>query len=135
MGGRADQRFELAVSLMPEDDDARQGMARAWMRMGKVEEAATELEGIAQRRPDDPSVWLALGSAWGKLGRNDEAVTAFDRAIELAPSMQSAHVQKIGALVLADRCKEAKQAHKKLKKQGPSDRAKRAVKNALKACG
>lgn len=126
--------FEAAVALAPDDDDARLGLARCWMRTGKEQEAATELSGIASRRPDDPAVWLAWGSVLGKLGDYDAAVEKLDQALTLAPTLQSAHVQKIGTLVLADRCKDAKKAKKKLDRLGPSDRAKRATKNALAPC-
>lgn len=129
--------FETAVRLRPEDDDARLGLARSWLRTGTpehVQQAATELEAIAGRRPDDPAVWLAWGSALGKLGQADAAVDKLDRAIELEPQLQSAHVQKIGSLVLAGRCAEAKQANTVLKRLRPSDRAKRAAKAALTPC-
>jgi hypothetical protein len=48
--------------------------------------------------------------------------------------MLTAHVQKLGTLVLAKRCKEAKQVKKDIDKLEPTDHAKRAVKAALAPC-
>ena len=126
--------FEAALAAKPEDDDARLGLARTYLRIGKESQAATELEAIAGRRPDDAGVWLLWGTALGKLGDLPGAVAKLDQALALQPDLQTAHVQKIGTLVLAGRCKEAKQAKKALDRVGPTDHAKRAVKNALAPC-
>lgn len=133
----AARHFEAALAVTPNDDDAKLGLARCWMRLDppKAAEAVELIADVAKRREDDPALWLAWGTALGKQGDNDGAVEKFDRAIALVPTMQSAHVQKIGALVLAQRCPEAKRAHKVLKKLGPGERAKRATKAALAPCG
>lgn len=130
----AAKHFEAALALKPDDDDTRLGLARTYLRIGKEKEAATELAALSTRRPEDAAVWLAWGSALGKQGDTDGALAKLDQAIALAPTMLTAHVQKLGTLVLAGRCKDAKQVEKQIKKLELTDHAKRAVANTMKPC-
>lgn len=126
--------FEAALAAKPDDDDTRLGLARTYLRIGKHAQAAVELEALASRRPNDAAVWLAWGSALGKQGDTDGALAKLDQAIALEPKLLTAHVQKLGTLVLAGRCKEAKQVQAQIKKLELTDHARRAVANAIKPC-
>jgi tetratricopeptide (TPR) repeat protein len=127
--------FEAALAVEPDDDDTRLGLARTYLRIpGKEKQAAAELEALAGRRPNDAAVWLAWGSALGKLGDTEGALAKLDKAIALEPKMLTAHVQKLGTLVLANRCKDAKAVEKQIKKLELTDHARRAVTNTMKPC-
>ena len=126
--------FEGAVAVAPSDVEARLGLARAWVRTGKVAEAAAIFAALSTEVPDAAQIWADWGAALAKLGEFDSAVEKLDEALTRDPKLVAAHVRKVAALAQGGQCKRAKKAHRQLAKVGASAKAQAAGKAALSVC-
>jgi len=126
--------FEGAVAVAPNDVEARLGLARAWVRTGKVAEAAAIFAALSAEVPDAAQIWADWGAALAKLGDFGPAVEKLDEALSRDPKLVAAHVRKVAALAQGGQCKRAKKAHRKLAQVGASAKAQAAGKAALSVC-
>jgi tetratricopeptide (TPR) repeat protein len=76
---------ENTVTLPLEELYALTAVARRWAEHGRVEDARTILEGLADLEPDRSFLHTTLGCLHMKLGRIDEALAAFEAALERDP--------------------------------------------------
>jgi tetratricopeptide (TPR) repeat protein len=126
--------FEASLRTRPGVPEVRLGLVRAWLRSDKAEAAAAEVEKLAAELPDSAPVQIEWATALAKLGKLPDAIARLDRAIELEPKSISAHVRRIGMLVEADRCKEAKAGRKTLVGMKADAAALAAADRALTGC-
>ena len=114
--GRADDArgwWALALQAHPDSDEARIGLARAWLRAGQPERALAVIVSIGQS--DSPAVLEVVGNARLLTGDAVGAVATLERLVHLgAPS---AHIQRLLA-----------QAYQET---GATDQALRALNKAL----
>jgi tetratricopeptide (TPR) repeat protein len=84
-------------------------LARQYMGSGQLEDALAEFTKVVQVAPGDAAAWSGKGEALTKLGHYGQAVGAFDQAIELDPSLATAHYNRAAALNMLDRPEAALQ--------------------------
>jgi tetratricopeptide (TPR) repeat protein len=73
--------LEHSLSTVPDDDDARLGLARILVGEGRVEEADAQLDLIAARMAGDPQYELVLGTAKLAQRRYEEALAPLERSL------------------------------------------------------
>lgn len=74
-----------AVSLRPDDGYIVDSLGWALYRLGRYEEAVTELERAVLLRPEDPVINDHLGDAYWRVGRKLEAGFQWRHALDLKP--------------------------------------------------
>jgi tetratricopeptide (TPR) repeat protein len=97
-GRNLDEGLEMikkAVELQPDDGFIVDSLGWAYYRLGRFEEAVTELERAVELRPQDPVLNDHLGDAYWKVGRQLEAQFQWSHAKELKP--EAAELVKIEA--------------------------------------
>ncbi|HEX6070871.1 MAG TPA: protein kinase [Longimicrobiaceae bacterium] len=85
--GGALEAFETALRAMPNDADAHAALADVYRRMGRWEEAVSELRRAMELDPRDPERARNLAATYRQMRRYPEAIQALDRAIQLAPDL------------------------------------------------
>ena len=79
------RRFHSRLRRNPEDHAIRSSLARAYVYLGRLDEAVSEYEKLLTTDHDPSSVHNDLGIALLVAGRSEEALTNFARAAELQP--------------------------------------------------
>lgn len=74
-----------AVELTPEDGYIVDSLGWAYYRMGRFDDAVTELERAIELKPEDPVVNDHLGDAYWRVGRQIEAHFQWNHARDLKP--------------------------------------------------
>jgi Flp pilus assembly protein TadD len=74
-----------AVALKPEDGFIVDSLGWVFYRLGRYNEAVTELERAIELRPQDPVINDHLGDAYWKVGRHHEARYQWQRALSFEP--------------------------------------------------
>ncbi|WP_246088582.1 tetratricopeptide repeat protein [Phreatobacter stygius] len=74
-----------AVELTPEDGYIVDSLGWAYYRMGRFDDAVTELERAIELKPEDPVVNDHLGDAYWRVGRQVEAYFQWNHARDLKP--------------------------------------------------
>jgi tetratricopeptide (TPR) repeat protein len=74
-----------ALELVPEDHEARLGLARCLLEMSDVQRAVDVLETGVSERAEHLDLWVLLGSTFLEKGMNDRALRALETAARLAP--------------------------------------------------
>jgi tetratricopeptide (TPR) repeat protein len=88
----AERFFRQALTLAPDNADARVRLGHTLDELGRHEEAAAELRTAIEADRDRERLYLAqlfLGRAEQALGRRDEARRRYEQAAGLYPSAQS----------------------------------------------
>ncbi|MCB1529109.1 MAG: tetratricopeptide repeat protein [Hyphomicrobiaceae bacterium] len=85
--------IKKAVSLKPDDGYIVDSLGWAYYRLGRYDDAVTQLERAVELRPDDPVLNDHLGDALWRVGREREARFQWDQALSLEP--EPAEVVKI----------------------------------------
>ncbi len=85
-GVRVTQLFARAVSLAPDDAQARMHLAAALHEREDFDGARIHLRAACALRPDDAAWWESLGIAEQAAGNLDAALDAYRRAVELDPT-------------------------------------------------
>jgi putative PEP-CTERM system TPR-repeat lipoprotein len=81
--GKAIDYFERAVSLEPSHLPALAGLARAFGRAGRLDDAAGQYESILGIEPDNMSVMLALAEIYAATDELDQAIAVLERATDV----------------------------------------------------
>lgn len=84
------QAYTKAVDADPTNEIAVQGLASAYARAGRPEEAIGVYEEILQRTPDDAVILYNLGTLLSDLGQRERAMTTLERTVEVAPTFDDA---------------------------------------------
>jgi serine/threonine-protein kinase len=102
--------FERALALDPFNDEALQGMARAYERLGRPREAERAYLDAIERQGGDWGHHSHLGAFYWRRGRYEDAEREFRRALELAPHNTRALNNLAALLAVTDREDEAMEA-------------------------
>lgn len=100
----------LALNPSPRAGRGERGeveSAIALLRLGRVEEAVSRLEALAQARPEDFYIRGQLGTAYLMQRRPRDAVRAFDDAIAFQPRYAAGHLGRGQALAQLGAMEEA----------------------------
>jgi GT2 family glycosyltransferase/tetratricopeptide (TPR) repeat protein/2-polyprenyl-3-methyl-5-hydroxy-6-metoxy-1,4-benzoquinol methylase len=81
----ARKSFQEAVTLSPQDPEARQAQCRFLFEHGDPGEAAEALRELVRLEPGDPAALHNLGTACRRLGRHAEAADAYRQSLRLRP--------------------------------------------------
>ena len=104
------EQFERALELDPLNAEARSGLARVYLAMGREAEAEALYRKAVQMRPDDWRGHSALGVFYHRVGRLEEAAAAFEQASRLTPDNPLNYRNLGGVLISAKRYDEARAA-------------------------
>jgi tetratricopeptide (TPR) repeat protein len=89
------EMIRKAVRLKPDDGYFVDSLGWAYYRLGRFDEAVTELERAVELKPDDPVINDHLGDAYWQAGRRLEARFQWSQALTLKPEPEE--VPKIEA--------------------------------------
>jgi len=87
----AEKSFEKALSIDPENADARTGLARVYLGVRKNIEAAEEALTAVGLRYHNPEAHCILGTALHRIDKIDEALQALNIAVSQNPYFPEAH--------------------------------------------
>lgn len=79
------EMIRQAVNLKPDDGYIVDSLGWAYYRLGRFDDAVTELERAAELRAGDPTINDHLGDAYWRVGRKLEATFQWNRALGLKP--------------------------------------------------
>jgi tetratricopeptide (TPR) repeat protein len=84
---RAIEYFTRCLELPPEtaDQSARTGLANAYLRLERFDEAERQYELVLEATPEDPDAWYNLGILRVTQGRTAEAEAAWREVLRLDP--------------------------------------------------
>ncbi len=103
---QAIEQFQKAVQLEP-GDAAYRGLALAYQRLGKLEEAESTYRQAISIRPQYWAGYSWLGAFYLAQARYREAAEMFAKVVELAPDRFAGYYNLAGAYVLQGRYAEA----------------------------
>ena len=83
--GRAEQAYQHAVQLDPNDPEARNGLGVLYDRLGRYDEAQAAYRAALEKAPDAPHILANLGYSLLLQGQSSEAVAPLRRALQLDP--------------------------------------------------
>ena len=86
--GRAEAAFSKALSLQPDDIDARIYMANMFTDTGKVEKAVPLLREALQTNPNHAEIHWELGYAYRFAGMLDQSLSECERARQIDPGVK-----------------------------------------------
>lgn len=109
--------YRRAVTLLPEHQPARRGLALTLLDLKRHEEAEVECRVLLKRDPADAEAWTIVGMVLSDRGELTEAESAYRRAIELDPRNPVAH-HNLGALLVQMERPEALEALEKARALG-----------------
>ena len=76
----AENQFEAALLVQPDNREAQFPLGRAQIASGKFREAVGQLESLSKSQPDNADVFALLAQGYYGLGRKQEAERAESRA-------------------------------------------------------
>lgn len=88
----AERHYRRAIARHPNYATAHQWLAELLYRVGRLDEAAREIENALALDPLSPVARWAAAIIYGTVGRVDEALRAADRATEIAPGTERANL-------------------------------------------
>lgn len=106
---------------------ARGLVAESLQRLGRLDEAIQEYEGVAAASPQSEPAWRGLGLALAQAGRHGEAIAALERAIALDAANGAARRAIAALLVQEDKPADALPHAEAAVRLAPSDSAARFV--------
>ncbi|GAC1634789.1 MAG: hypothetical protein NVS9B14_11220 [Candidatus Acidiferrum sp.] len=89
--------FQKALDINPRDADAIIGLAGAYERMGRLQDAEGSYKRAVALKPDYWDGYNSLGFFYYRQGKVQEAVAQFQRVIELTPDNATAYSNLGGA--------------------------------------
>lgn len=105
--GPAIAAAECAVSLRPNDPEARLNVASLLIARQQPRPAIVHLMAISRLSQESGTSWRILSTALTELGRPDRALTAIGRAIEMEPRKVEYRVHRASVLISRHRYDEA----------------------------
>lgn len=103
----AQQRYERALTLDPNNYFALQGYGRLLKKTGNHIEAIKIFEMAIRQYPDESQFYVRLGEIHFQKGRYDEAAVSFSKSISLAPDNIFAYASLSAVYYAQDRIPEA----------------------------
>ncbi|HEY6126563.1 MAG TPA: tetratricopeptide repeat protein [Candidatus Acidoferrum sp.] len=85
------QEFQKALAINPRDSEAIKGMAGAYERMGRVQDAEESYKRAIALRPDYWDGYNHLGTFYFQQKRYAEAIGQFQKVVQLTPDNAAAH--------------------------------------------
>jgi Flp pilus assembly protein TadD len=113
--------YRQSLRLDPNDDEARFGLASAFLGRKDAESARKELEGLALRHSNDPRVQRLLALAREGTGDAKAALDALKQVAEAAPEDRAAQLELGNARALAGDASGAAEVLEKAAKMTPDD--------------
>jgi Tfp pilus assembly protein PilF len=98
--GDAERALRRALVLRPDYAGAMNNLGRVLVWKGEYDDAAALLTRACARDPGSSTFWNSLGVALREAGENDRALDAFSRALEIAPDLADAHVNRAQIMLL-----------------------------------
>jgi Flp pilus assembly protein TadD len=120
LGGAIDA-YRQSLRLDPNDDEARFGLASAFLGRKDPQSARKELEGLALRHADDPRVQRMLALAREGAGDPKAALDALKQVAAAAPEDRAAQLELGNARALAGDAPGAAEVLAKAAKMTPDD--------------
>ena len=74
------------LDFRPDDPEGHNNLGFALLQKGRLDEAITHFQKLAQLRPDDADAHNSLGYALIQKGRVEEAIAQFQKALEIKPA-------------------------------------------------
>ncbi len=116
--GRALKMIQMAVAAEPENRAYRDSLGWIYYRLGRLPEAAAELEKAADEKQPDGTILDHLGDAYEKLGRHEQAVAAWRRAKEaLEKDKETEKARKVDEKIRKENPKSETRNPKQAQKQ------------------
>ena len=112
-----------ALKQKPDLAAARAQLGHCLQKLGRPDEAVTELRLALEQRPDDASALLDLGNAYQDAGHWKEAEAAFEHAARLDPCSAKPHYNLGNLLQRVGRRSEALAAYDRALDVAPDDAA------------
>jgi serine/threonine protein kinase/tetratricopeptide (TPR) repeat protein len=110
------QEFQKALAINPRDADAIRGIAGAYERMGRVQDAEESYKKAIALKPDYWDGYNSLANFYDRQSRYAEAVNQYRRVIELTPDNPAAYNNLGAEYQSMDDAGSAKQAEDAFKK-------------------
>jgi serine/threonine protein kinase/tetratricopeptide (TPR) repeat protein len=85
------QEFQKALAINPRDSEAIKGMAGAYVRMGRIQDAEDSYKRAIALKPDYWDGYNSLGFFYYNQKRYADAIKQFERVIQLTPDNAAAH--------------------------------------------
>ncbi len=85
------QEFQKALAINPRDADAIRGMAGAYERMGRVQDAEENYKKAIALKPDYWDGYNSLANFYDRQSRYSDAINQYRRVIELTPDNPAAY--------------------------------------------
>jgi serine/threonine-protein kinase len=101
------QRFQRALEIEPTNDEAYRGLADAYDRLNRPDDAEKTYRRAIELRPNYWAGYNWLGAFYFNRGRYADAAKMFTRVVELAPENARGHNNLGGAMLALGRQKEA----------------------------
>ena len=90
---KAAAHYSALIERVPDNVDARLGLAKTYMMERRTDEAVAALDGLDLTNVMDPIVFYNIGSLLFDQGQSAEAATYYQRAVERDPSFADAYMQ------------------------------------------
>ena len=104
---RAEEHFQRALDIFPQDANPLHDLARIRMFQGRIEEATAYLQRARELGSVSSAAFKDAGEAFAKQGRYEEALEAYGTALEIDPELAEAHLGRGNALFQLERYEEA----------------------------
>jgi eukaryotic-like serine/threonine-protein kinase len=85
------QEFQKALAINPRDSEAIKGMAGAYVRMGRIQDAEDSYKRAIALKPDYWDGYNSLGFFYYNQKRYADAIKQFEHVIQLTPDNAAAH--------------------------------------------
>jgi tetratricopeptide (TPR) repeat protein len=117
----AQQAYQKAVELDPEDVNSLWGLAMSHWDQGQHQEAIVQLEAALQVVPDNLQVRQALGDLYARIGDWQKAIEAYETVLAASPELVQVRSALAQAYAQAGRLEEAEAQALQVLRVAPDD--------------
>src|SRR3569623_2078599 len=103
----AQEKFNAALKLDPNTEEALLGRARAALLQQHIDEAQREVDDLAKKLPRVAAAWLLKGEYHRARGEPERAIEAYQQAITLEPENINGHLGRAMMLIAERKYAEA----------------------------